>query len=99
MQVGPMTTANRHRCASWMWYRRSDPVSAARIRGRCTRTTLCVDARHPVAPQSSRYRISRELLATTATEDALCMIAASTGDNAPPAPISNPAALTAMDMP
>jgi hypothetical protein len=32
--------------------------------------------------QSSRYRISRELVVTTATNDALGIIAASTGDNA-----------------
>src|ERR1700733_8228970 len=49
--------------------------------------------------QLRRYRISRELLATTATDDALCRMAANTGDKAPPAPINSPAALTAIDMP
>jgi hypothetical protein len=53
----------------------------------------------PTVGQSNRYRINRELFATTATDDALCRIAASTGDNAPPAPINSPAALTAIDMP
>jgi len=51
------------------------------------------------ADQLRRYRISRELLATTATDDALCRSAANTGESAPPAPMISPAALTAMDMP
>lgn len=42
--------------------------------------------------------MSLALLATTATDDALCKIAASTGDSAPPAPIASPIALTAMDI-
>ena len=42
--------------------------------------------------------MSLELLATTATDEALCRTAASTGDSAPPAPISRPSALTAMDI-
>ena len=44
-------------------------------------------------------RISRELLATTATDEALCKIAATTGDRAPLAPIARPIALTAIDIP
>ena len=37
-------------------------------------------------------------MATTATDEALCSTAASTGDSAPPAPISKPTAFTAIDM-
>jgi hypothetical protein len=40
----------------------------------------------------------RELLVTTATDDALCRIAARTGDNPPTAPSSSPTAFTAIDM-
>lgn len=47
----------------------------------------------------SWYRINRALLPTTATDDALCRIAATTGDIAPAAETSSPAALTAMDIP
>ena len=43
--------------------------------------------------------INRELLATTATDDALCRMAARTGDNAPAALTSSPIALTAIDIP
>jgi hypothetical protein len=42
--------------------------------------------------------MSRELLATTATEEALCRIAATTGESAPAAETRSPVALTAMDM-
>ena len=58
--------------------------------------------RRPTPPypgcESSSKRIRRELLATTATEEALCSMAASTGDSAPPAPITSPSALTAIDI-
>ena len=40
--------------------------------------------------------MGRDLLATTATEDALCSIAASTGDNPPAAPTTRPGAFTAI---
>jgi hypothetical protein len=43
--------------------------------------------------------MSRELLTTTATEEALCKIAAMTGESPPAADRASPAALTAMDSP
>jgi hypothetical protein len=48
---------------------------------------------------SSWYRIRREELATTATDDALCRIAATTGERAPPAETTSPTAFTAIDIP
>jgi Phosphopantetheine attachment site len=56
---------------------------------------------HAACPRSyrRRYRMRRELFATTATLEALCRIAATTGERAPAAETTRPAALTTMDIP